>query len=1223
MNEFERLIEKIQLIFIVNKQIDNTLYIDSLESLKRLVDSLNQTNSLGRNRIAEILINKYLKRLLTFKNSDIIDDIQDNQIDVDEIKQLPTLFDLTNIIDYNNVQINDLLISSIILLDEIKSEKLSTTVHKQLMLNLDEELFHISFTSLNVLLFYYYKLKFKNNKTKFENDYNVEHFLDDTIYSYKYYNNDKLDSNILKTFSKLRDYLNDSDFSKSLKAYKLCNQLNISLSLEKLIFYVSNSLNERIMDNLVLFIGYTGVGKSLAINYICGTEYEINDDDYIMPKIGQVNRLKVSDENDIFSETSFCETLPYYFSDVDLNVNFCDTPGLFDTRQKENIKILANLAFPILINSKNTGIIKSIVILLEYDTFKITNEGRGKQFETISENLLQMFKDFDEIRKKSNISFIITKTKNSDWTRDKKLKHIKSNLKKFRMKTTTDDKTNEMKMLQNNKSSYETEIKLYDECIHELNMINSNKSVDLKSFWNRILSKFSFLYNTDENERNLNSNNNISYGSTNEEKSVGQAIRLKLDQILNDAKESPVRVVDKITILKNDKCQAEKNMLDCERRIKEHNAECLMIDLIETAIEQNNVFLFDCLGNDDKSNFLTRIKEICLDENNQIDKNSFNFESTQEQFKSINEWCNKTIDEANENYETILLIKNQLKDKNEKIKKKQIEILIKERDLERLLKKEQIQGVRKEDFQLISSYTNDIEHAESIITHCEDCIKKSNELIKEYQDETCIAINKSEVKPLLLKYLPILQWKFNYSHPTFPIDRLYLFSINNELSDSSIDEATIFKDIFTTANSGTSTITTAIIDNNCIKEIKKYDENQLKELNYCLKLDNIGKFKFDQNLKFEKGLLDLQFEAEKKFNGKICIKIFSKGKFIKEIQKRIDEETKIIQGIQSEKEKQLEEIKILKKRIEHEQKILKLKEQRNSVKFELIKERLYSLNYDKVKFIDYLLKKQAIDSQQKDILINFFDRNYSSDVSIERNEAEYIKLGILFDKIKVNHLDEFHSQLKKINDDDIRRLVEISTKFGFELPFFYSLFIEIEQNPSDIKSLNVELIDLINEREVNLKWFKLYKNKCLNQSKKLETFEKIYQFLEKILNISNNEKIGRYFENLEKVKMLNLFNQEIEMVKIEEIQIDTEDQPNQCEQNEIINEELNKLTIAGSNDPILKFPLTINFQLNLLTYFDGSNKRDLSIFRLRNAEDKAIYLIFLVLKPKLIIKITF
>ena len=97
--------------------------------------------------------------------------------------------------------------------------------------------------------------------------------------------------------------------------------------------------------------------------------------------------------------------------------------------------------------------------------------------------------------------------------------------------------------------------------------------------------------------------------------------------------------------------------------------------------------------------------------------------------------------------------------------------------MERLLKKEQIQGVRKEDFQLISSYTNDIEHAESIITHCEDCIKKSNELIKEYQDETCIAINKSEVKPLLLKYLPILQWKFNYSHPTFPIDRLYLFSI--------------------------------------------------------------------------------------------------------------------------------------------------------------------------------------------------------------------------------------------------------------------------------------------------------------------------------------------------------------------------------------------------------------------------------------------------------------
>ena len=72
-------------------------------------------------------------------------------------------------------------------------------------------------------------------------------------------------------------------------------------------------------------------------------------------------------------------------------------------------------------------------------------------------------------------------------------------------------------------------------------------------------------------------------------------------------------------------------------------------------------------------------------------------------------------------------------------------------------------------------------------------------------------------------------------------------------------------------------------------------------------------------------------------------------------------------------------------------------------------------------FKEIIALEYSMDMKDVEELILYYKDSEKDKKNFIQNEAEYIKLGILFDKIKVNHLDEFHSQLKKINDDDIRR----------------------------------------------------------------------------------------------------------------------------------------------------------------------------------------------------------
>ena len=138
----------------------------------------------------------------------------------------------------------------------------------------------VSFSSLYLLLYYFYEKKHKNKKSVFEEKYKVQEFLDSD--SPHFNNNTK--TGILIEDEKaileyLKRYINHDDALYKKKAYHLCHHLNIGLSLTKMIeFAIFNLSDYDSIKNLVLLIGSTGVGKSTVINYLDGFEYELLDD---------------------------------------------------------------------------------------------------------------------------------------------------------------------------------------------------------------------------------------------------------------------------------------------------------------------------------------------------------------------------------------------------------------------------------------------------------------------------------------------------------------------------------------------------------------------------------------------------------------------------------------------------------------------------------------------------------------------------------------------------------------------------------------------------------------------------------------------------------------------------------------------------------------------------------------------------------------------------------
>ena len=95
-----------------------------------------------------------------------------------------------------------------------------------------EEYKNVSFSSLYLLLYYFYKKKYKNNKLDFEKKFDLEKYFE-SIESLAIDTNTETQKESL-VVKYLGRYLNDNDRFYKMQAHKLCHHLNITLNLSKI-----------------------------------------------------------------------------------------------------------------------------------------------------------------------------------------------------------------------------------------------------------------------------------------------------------------------------------------------------------------------------------------------------------------------------------------------------------------------------------------------------------------------------------------------------------------------------------------------------------------------------------------------------------------------------------------------------------------------------------------------------------------------------------------------------------------------------------------------------------------------------------------------------------------------------------------------------------------------------------------------------------------------------
>ena len=193
----DEIVKNLQLITICNKEEEINLYNESVKFLKDR--DLNPTNT-----------HKILDKLRKLKLQ--VND--QNKIKESEIRRnIKNLFQIKNLDSYEYEQTMEILFESIDLVD--KNKQLDKSVYDMLLSNL-KKYFHsseyknVSFSSLHLLLYYFYRKKYKNNRHDFEKKYNIENFLDgSSMFEIEQLLQESV--NEAKVVEHLRLFLNDND----------------------------------------------------------------------------------------------------------------------------------------------------------------------------------------------------------------------------------------------------------------------------------------------------------------------------------------------------------------------------------------------------------------------------------------------------------------------------------------------------------------------------------------------------------------------------------------------------------------------------------------------------------------------------------------------------------------------------------------------------------------------------------------------------------------------------------------------------------------------------------------------------------------------------------------------------------------------------------------------------------------------------------------------------
>lgn len=1118
------LIESLQLLIISNKHEDTELYEECIRNLTGKDLSANGNE----------LTDYFRKLKIAFDD--------DNRIEESELRRIPQLFELDDIGPYKHEQLLELLCTSIMLLDEYGlSARVLTNLFKNIEAYFESKTPKIvSFTSLFLVMFYLYKSKYKDDIRNFERTYDVEAYLDQEPEN-RHHQSDDIHKN---AFAYLRLFLNDKDISYKIKSHKLCHWLNVTLSIGKMLDFSLINLDEKPIKNLVMFVGPTGVGKSTVINYLSGTEYDLVltvDGHFLIPKEGHFNKLKCTDKNTYYSETLYPEILPY-----DDQLNFADMPGFFDYSSTTSKSIIATLGVPLLMEKVER--IKAIVIVLDYIVFDRNRNDRGQQFENISRNLFQLFRDFEKNSEHLNILFAITKP--SQFSQSIILEYIKRNVKYFQRRLESELERNELTRCETRKNDSETKIKVYDDLITALKETSDQSAITkIKKYF------ISYIRNVEDN--------------------FAQKFDTELCEAYQRARGNNDMIRLQVENWENEQEKLRKIRHEDECFLNERHAEKLMIKLILNAIERDNVFIFRCFSEsngDDRQKLLDKLKQ--LNENFVQKSLVFKFESNQEYFKKIRSWCLEKVTLANSDSKLLLDLLKLIQNKDKEIENKQREILSLERDLDVYMRPVKLKELASNDLATINILKEKHKHVTDVVSSYKGVIeeltrinKKLNNLIVNIHKKSYEYNNK-----YFLTYTGLnSHWPLDYEYPFGRKSGINLFGRTRSFIP--------LQEVFITFWNLDLSYMITNLRASCYYEKDK------------LSIKDVGTLEIIE-IDFPKGIFKAKFLPDSSFNGHVEFRSQVKGTDVDEIKAEEKANRLSIDEYENKKNQEANNLSAIEKKIDQEKNLIEkklelIKDNTSKKKLPILESRLTRLNYDLEKFIKYLLQKDTI--------------KYFSYAEIE-------SVFSLTQKAKVTQQDDLEVLMKnlKLNDQEPRILIldTISKEIGLSITCIVSLIQNLcnRKNNVDENSLEKERDSLIETREKYVKSFGASKSRFAKQQTNLAIFNRI----RKILNFKNDHDSNfREYDNLtcriknERILEIDLGMRSLSEIKLEETDILAQEQSIQ----EIINSELKKYSsVPNKENYKTLYNFTYNFEFEHLYQSSSQYKRNVSIFKLKEID---------------------
>jgi hypothetical protein len=874
-----------------------------------------------------------------------------------------------------------------------------------------------------------------------------------------------------KVLTYLKEFLNHDNILFKMKSIKLCHNLNIPLSLGKMLEFYSSFTKSEKLKNIVMYIGETGNGKTTIINYLTGTEYEKLDgninDNFLIPKNVSSNRLlKTSDTESIgYSETLYAEVLP---SDANSNeIFFVDLPGFRDKREESDQSVVAELSLPIILN--NTEMLKAIVIVMNFGImFKRNPAERLERIKNLCEYLPQIFNNFEETIKKVNILFAITvsedqERKKQDSTLLKSMETQLGDLEKMENKKYA----NEMIIREKSKNDCENIITIYSRLIE---LLFENKSKE----------------NIKGEIRTLQQDyNNLDFEIT-----LERPFKKDCDDLINAKSD-----MEKDYIIQTWKQHIKniKNKQDNDIKfLQDKKSITSMVNFICNAIKDKKVFIFRVVNDNAKDEFINTVKNL-PSVKNEKELFKFNLEKN-ELLKNLNEFSERELVKGRKLYEKSKEEDKKILKYSEELKLLQERLLQNEIDLDSCLTNESIYSGNND---LIEIYEKQ-----------KDFYNKSIALIDEEIIKNEVSILRiNETNHLIHSEKRTFSWKF------FNMAWISEYPFNGIKSYFSRDYKLI----------KIQTVIFFFRDANTDKEHEIAFNQGVEEREMLKEITKIGKLKVKES-NFNKGIFKFQFDANYIFKGDVGVKFYVACCDVENFANEIEEHELLIKELEISKKIEEENVEEIDDQIDEEKKLLREESQASINKINKINKRLSNLSYDTNKFINYLLKRDTLKNIHFDDILKIF-----SNVDEYRNDEILLnilkELGLSFENID--------SILKNLREPKVFRKVSLEGRckqFLKMINGYRYTFKEIKKHIEKFEEHSLKTIQYINniissdieQKESYINFFKIR-----DWIKKENILEKIHEELlheehEEQINLDDLEEDNADYEDDVEIELSNV-----------------------------------------------------------------------------------------------------